>query len=168
MVFLFYNPSIEYLCNYLHNESESWSQREMTLNLTNGVFCLCVRERTSGNVCKLYCCSCLWFFISTSNQFSIQDFSKGIYTNICFSIHVLNNFDTRIYSKLQNQVPAYENTVQVDLKLIPCYQKIVDLINDKPIIVSKEESYDFQKTCNYFNLRELRKHTEIYFMKGTF
>ena len=81
---------------------------------------------------------------------------------------MLNNFDTRIYSKLQNQVPAYENTVQVDLKLIPCYQKIVDLINDKPIIVSKEESYDFQKTCNYFNLRELRKHTEIYFMKGTF
>ena len=124
MVFLFYNPSIEYLCNYLHNESESWSQREMTLNLTNGVFCLCVRERTSGNVCKLYCCSCLWFFISTSNQFSIQDFSKGIYTNICFSIHVLNNFDTRIYSKLQNQVPAYENTVQVDLKLIPSYQKL--------------------------------------------
>ena len=69
---------------------------------------------------------------------------------------------------VNHPIQVNENTVQVPVTMIPCYQKIVDLINDKTILVTREESPHFRQTCAFFNLQELQHHTEIYFMTGTF
>ena len=69
---------------------------------------------------------------------------------------------------MREKLSASENTAQVDFDRIPCYQKIIDLIDDGTVNVEKNESNDFQKTCAYFNLLELQHYTEIYFIEGIF
>ena len=94
--------------------------------------------------------------------------NEGVFTHIFLNEQLCNEFDERFCTKLREKLSASENTTQVDFDRIPCYQKIVDLIDDGIVKVAKEESADFQKTCAYFNFLELQQYTEIYFIEGIF
>ena len=97
-----------------------------------------------------------------------KNFNKGIFKHNFLNEKICNEFDERFCTKLRETLATNENTVQVDFELIPCYQKIVDLIDDGIVKVEKDESDDFQKTCVFFNMLELQQYTEIYFIEGTF
>ena len=111
---LFYNPSNDYVRNYLDYESESCSQREMTLNLTNGVFCLCIRERTLGNFCKSFYWGHLWhcnlkiqisFEFRTLVKATVQIFVSAYMFSIILMHESIQNYRikyqlTRIHFKL--------------------------------------------------------------------
>ena len=105
-----------------------------------------------------------------SFNFSIikASLNEGVFTHIFLNEQICNEFDDRFCIKLREKLSTSENTAQVDFDRIPCYQKIVDLIDDGTVNVEKNESNDFQKTCAYFNLLELQHYTEIYFIEGIF
>ena len=97
-----------------------------------------------------------------------MNFNKGVFNHVFLNEKTCNEFDERFCTKLRETLATNENTVQVDFDLIPCYRKIVDLIDDETVQVEKNESNDFQKTCAYFNMLELKQYAEIYFMEGIF
>ena len=102
------------------------------------------------------------------NGIGTVSLNEGVFTHIFLNEQICNEFDDRFCTKLREKLSASENTAQVDFDRIPCYQKIVDLIDDGTVSVEKNESNDFQKTCAFFNLLELQQYTEIYFIEGIF
>jgi len=84
----------------------------------------------------------------------------------------LNELDDRIYLALSLEAHRTDSTscnyAKIEAKVIPSYKKIIDLTNKKVIEINKNESADFQKTCHYFNLWELKQFVNIHFMKGLF
>ena len=97
-----------------------------------------------------------------------KNLNEGVFTHVFLNEKTCNEFDERFCTKLRETLSTNENTVQVEFNRIPCYQKIVDLIDDETVQVEKNESNDFQKTCAYFNMLELKQYAEIYFMEGIF
>ena len=96
------------------------------------------------------------------------NFNKEVFKHVFLNEKICNEFDERFCKKLREKLSINDNAIQIDLNRIPCYQKIVDLIDDGTVNVEKNESNDFQKTCAYFNLLELQQYTEIYFIEGLF
>ena len=147
-------------------------------HVSKGVFCLHIKPTTGtptpGNGLSHTNSSCQIFkqpnnFIQFWYNFSIIKASLSEGKPLIFLNEITcNEFDERICTKLReiSTYVTYENTVQVDCDRIPCYQKIVDLIDGGIVEVEKRESDDFQKTCAYFNLVELHQYAEIYFMEG--
>ena len=98
----------------------------------------------------------------------IKDPCTGHLTHAFLNEAVFDDFDDRFFKKLREKLTANENKVEVDFKSIPCYQEIIDFINNEFVIVTKDISSDFQITCSYFNLLELKDYTKMYFEEGSY
>ena len=97
----------------------------------------------------------------------VEGLCKGRKAYVCLNEIVSGEFDDRIIKTLRENAPANQNIIQVDYDLIPCYQEILDFIENGFVIVTKNQSSDFQTTCSYFNLLELKDYTKIYFEEGS-
>jgi len=76
----------------------------------------------------------------------------------------LDSFDERIFRKLQNGAGNNKFTkLHVRVCEIPAYKKFFQFLEDHEVEIDVTDSFDFQKTCQFFELDELEHKVKVHF-----